>query len=184
MIYTDKQLLPLLKYGDLITDYDSLSVQLQPSSFDFRLHDSMWIAKSQEGQILDPDETDLEGSGFYEPMPQDEIRGGWLFKPGDFCIGSTQEILNMPLDLVCLVDGRSSLGRLGVLLHVTAGFIDPGFKGRVTLEIKNLSPHTILLKPGMRVGQFIFMSCKSACEVGYRGRYVDQDVPTLSRFSK
>ena len=79
-----------------------------------------------------------------------------ILEPGEFILGSTKEYVEIPDDLVGIVDGKSSIGRLGITAHVTAGYIDAGFKGNIVLEIKNLSPNSILLYEGMRVCQIVF----------------------------
>lgn len=183
MILVDSEINALISLEDMIEDFADLQKQLQPASFDFRLYPEMYIAVPQPDFILDPEKSDLLESGFYKPFPLDE-GGGWNLVPGAFCIGSTQEILNLPDNIAAQVDGRSSLGRLGVVVHITAGYADPGFLGRVTLEIKNLSPHTIRFRPGMRIGQFIFMKCNDFADKPYRGHYQHQKGPVLSGFKR
>ncbi len=88
-------------------------------------------------------------------------------RPGEFILGSTREFVTIPDDLVAEVDGKSSLGRLGIAVHITAGFIDPSFKGNITLEIKNNSDKTFVLKENMPIGQIVFFTLTSPVERGY-----------------
>jgi len=105
--------------------------------------------------------------------------------PHEFVLGSTVERLKMPDDLVARLEGRSSLGRLGVVIHSTAGFVDPCFDGHVTLEISNLANLPIALYPGMRIGQLSFLQMTTAADRPYgpaRGsKYNGQKLPTASR---
>lgn len=199
MILSNVEIKELILSRELVTGYADLDKQLQPASFDFRLMDELYYAKTHN-----PD-----GSrGFYisgvgvpflvDPMDQDSVNAAyakkdllydvnglpyWIIEPGEFLIGSTMESLNMPNDLVCEADGRSSIGRLGLTIHQTAGYVDPGFTGRVTLEIKNESPHRIKIWPTMRVGQFIFNKMFVAANPPYTGRYQNQQRPEISRYS-
>ena len=91
----------------------------------------------------------------------------YTLEPEEFILGSTSEFVTIPRDLVAQVDGKSSLGRLGILIHVTAGFIDPNFKGNITLEIKNVSNKPFILKRGMSIAQIVFFTLSSPCERGY-----------------
>lgn len=88
-------------------------------------------------------------------------------QPGEFILGSTEEYVTVPRDLVAQVDGKSSLGRLGIAIHITAGFVDPAFKGNVTLEIKNVSDKPFTLRWGMPIAQIVFFTLTSPVERGY-----------------
>jgi dCTP deaminase len=105
--------------------------------------------------------------------------------PDDFALGSTVETVTLPSDLVALVDGRSSIGRLAVVVHATAGLIDPGFRGQVTLELSNIGRIPVRLHPGMRIAQLVIQQMSSPAERPYgaaRGSsYNDQTGPQLSR---
>jgi dCTP deaminase len=109
-----------------------------------------------------------------------------VLHPGEFGLGSTIEAVVIPHDLVATVDGRSSIGRLAVVVHATAGFIDPGFEGQITLELSNIGPIPVKLYPGMRVAQLVFHELKSPAEMPYgsaeRGSsYQGQRGPQTSR---
>ena len=91
----------------------------------------------------------------------------YTLQPGEFILGSTEEYVTIPRDLVAQVDGKSSLGRLGIAIHITAGFIDPCFNGNITLEIKNNSDKPFILKDGMSIAQIVFFTLTSPCDRGY-----------------
>ena len=141
---------------------------IQPASVDLHL-DNILVN-------LDEDEYDLKKN----PYP---------LQPDEFILGSTREFVTMPDDLVGEVDGKSSLGRLGIAVHITAGFIDPSFKGNITLEIKNNSSKTFLLKDGMSIGQIVFFTLTSPVERGYgdstrNNHYQNSNGVILSRYEK
>src|SRR6478735_3217561 len=113
--------------------------------------------------------------------------GGFVFDPGEFVLGSTVERVAIPHDLVARVDGRSSVGRLAIVVHATAGFIDPGFEGEITLELSNIGRIPVRLYPGMRIAQIVFQTMTSPAERPYgaaRGsKYQGQSGPQASRIS-
>lgn len=100
--------------------------------------------------------------------------------PGQFLLASTVEVVQIPVDLCAQVDGRSTLGRLGVTVHVTAGWIDPGFCGRITLEMHNAGPHEVNIPVNSRIGQIIFWEVEG-CTVPYQGKYQGQVGATIAR---
>lgn len=117
-----------------------------------------------------------------------EVEDGEAFvlHPGEFVLGSTVERIALPDDLAARVEGKSSLGRLGLLTHATAGFVDPGFDGHVTLELSNVATLPIMLWPGMKIGQFCFLRMTSPAEhpygsAGPGSHYQGQRGPTASR---
>lgn len=109
----------------------------------------------------------------------------YVVQPGEFVLGVTQEKISLPDDLVARVEGRSSLGRLGIIVHSTAGFVDPGFSGTITLEISNLNRLPVALYPGMRICQIAFEQMSSAAEMPYHSKpfskYQGQVLPEESR---
>ena len=118
-----------------------------------------------------------------------EIDDGQAFvlHPGEFVLGATAERLALPDDLVARIEGKSSLGRLGLLIHSTAGFIDPGFDGHITLELSNVANLPITLYPGMRIGQVSFLTMTTPAEHPYGSskvgsKYQGQRGPTPSRY--
>lgn len=131
---------------DHITDVD---MQVQPASVDLRLAaDFIRVRKTPIGVIdlLHPEQE-------IDRITADK---NFIIEPGEFILAATQERVTVPNDLVGRVDGRSSLGRLGLVVHVTAGFIDPGFSGRITLELANFNPNPLRLHVGMRICQISF----------------------------
>jgi dCTP deaminase len=132
---------------------------------------------------LDP----LDKSTFENVTKLVEVEPGepFIVQPGEFVLGVTQEILTVPDDLVARVEGRSSLGRLGIIVHSTAGFVDPGFSGTITLEISNLNRMPIALYPGMRICQIAFEQMSSAADTPYHmkpnSKYQGQLLPEESR---
>jgi dCTP deaminase len=110
----------------------------------------------------------------------------FVLHPGEFVLGSTLEVVSIPDDLAARLEGKSSLGRLGLLTHSTAGFVDPGFSGHITLELSNVANLPITLWPGMKIGQLCLFQLSSAAEHSYGSavygsRYQDQRGPTPSR---
>ena len=117
-----------------------------------------------------------------EPAGEDPF----VLHPGEFVLGSTLEVVTLPDDVAARLEGKSSLGRLGLLTHSTAGFIDPGFSGHVTLELSNVATLPIMLWPGMKIGQLCFFQLSSPAEkpygsAEYQSRYQGQRGPTASR---
>src|SRR5213075_1247357 len=117
-----------------------------------------------------------------------EVESGepFILHPGEFVLGSTYEAVTLPDDIAARLEGKSSLGRLGLLTHSTAGFIDPGFSGHVTLELSNMATLPITLWPGMKVGQLCILRLTSAAEhpygsAIYGSRYQGQRGPTPSK---
>jgi dCTP deaminase len=108
----------------------------------------------------------------------------FILHPGEFALGTTLETVRVPNWLVCRLEGKSSLGRLGLVIHSTAGWIDPGFEGPITLEMSNDSGIAVAIYPEMPVGQFSFLRLDQACANPYRGKYFRQDGPTPSRMSE
>ena len=111
----------------------------------------------------------------------------FMLHPGEFALGSTREHIELPDDLVARLEGKSSLGRIGLLIHSTAGFVDPGWKGRLTLELSNVARLPIALYPGMKIGQISFLRLTEPAERLYGApelgsRYQGQSGPTASRF--
>lgn len=108
--------------------------------------------------------------------------------PGQFLLGATAEVVTLPDNLAARVEGKSSLGRLGLAVHITAGFIDPGFQGSITLEIANLSPRPIILRPNMRIAQIAFTPMVEPVQMSYGrvGHYQDQPAgePVESRYGR
>lgn len=155
---------------------------VQPSSVDVRLDRYFRLFDNHKYQHIDPatDQPDL--TRLVEVDPEESF----VLHPGEFVLGATFEVVTLPDDVAARLEGKSSLGRLGLLTHSTAGFIDPGFSGHVTLELSNVATLPITLWPGMKIGQLCFFRLSSAAEhpygsERYSSRYQGQRGPTASR---
>ena len=156
---------------------------LQPSSIDVRLDRFFRVFENHRYPHIDPAEDQSELTREVVVDGDDEP---FILHPGEFALGSTYEVVSLPDDIAARVEGKSSLGRLGLLTHATAGFIDPGFTGHVTLELANVATLPIKLWPGMKIGQLCFFKLSSAAEhpygsEKYGSRYQGQRGPTPSR---
>ena len=165
---------------------DPLSMELlQPSSIDVRLDRFFRLFDNHRYAFIDPQEQQDDLTRFVE-VTSDEP---FILHPGEFVLGSTYETVTLPDDIAARLEGKSSLGRLGLLTHSTAGFVDPGFSGHVTLELSNVATLPIKLWPGMKIGQLCFFRLSSASENPYGSdkygsRYQGQRGPTASRSYK
>lgn len=155
---------------------------VQPSSVDVRLDRYFRLFDNHKYPYIDPAEDQPELTRLIEAQPNE----AFILHPGEFVLGSTYEQITLPDDVAARLEGKSSLGRLGLLTHSTAGFIDPGFSGHVTLELSNVATLPIKLWPGMKIGQLCFFQLSSAAErpygsAEYSSRYQGQRGPTASR---
>ena len=158
---------------------------LQPSSIDVRLDRFFRLFDNHKYAFIDPAEQQDELTRLIEVDPKEPF----ILHPGEFVLGSTFEFVTLPDDVAARLEGKSSLGRLGLLTHSTAGFVDPGFKGHVTLELSNVATLPIKLWPGMKIGQLCFFKLTSPSEhpygsEKYSSRYQGQRGPTASRSYK
>jgi dCTP deaminase len=184
MILSDTDILARLREGDLVIEpLDDIDQQVQPASVDLRLGAEFLEFQRTNISCIHPTR-EREVSEYIDETVVDEGEE-FILHPGDFVLGTTKERVEMPADLVANVEGRSSLGRLAVVVHATAGFVDPGYRGQVTLELSNLGTAPVALTPGMRVSQLVFTELSSPSERPYgaeRGsKYQDQDGPQASR---
>ena len=181
MLLSDKDLRVAIASGRLgITPYDP--EMLQPASIDVRLDRDFRVFENHRHPCINP-AAEQEDLTRLVRVEDDEP---FVLHPGEFVLASTYERVSLPDDLAARLEGKSSLGRLGLVTHSTAGFVDPGFEGHVTLELSNLASLPILLWPGMKVGQLAVFAMTSAAEFPYgsaeRGsRYQGQRGPTASR---
>lgn len=155
---------------------------VQPSSVDVRLDSLFRVFDNTKYTHIDPAMRQDELTSLVEPAPGEPF----VLHPGEFVLGSTLEICTLPDDLAGRLEGKSSLGRLGLLTHSTAGFIDPGFSGHITLELSNVANLPITLWPGMKIGQLCLLKLTSAAENPYGSsavgsKYQGQRGPTPSR---
>ena len=180
----------LLSDRDIRAELDSGRVGLdpldpamvQPASVDVRLDRFFRLFDNHRYAHIDPRQEQDELTRLVEVDPDE----AFILHPGEFVLGSTYEQVTLPDDLAARLEGKSSLGRLGLLTHSTAGFIDPGFSGHVTLELSNVATLPIKLWPGMKIGQLCFFRLSSSAQSPYgtganQNRYQGQRGPTASR---
>ena len=183
-ILSDKSIKEYLKEGKIVIDPIKDEQQIQPSSVDMRLGDEFKVFKVIRKPYIDPkDEEDIAEYMESSTVPEGEA---FIIHPNEFALATTQEYVKVPDDLVARVEGRSSMGRLGVTMHVTAGYVDPGFEGRITLEISNIGAMPVALYPGQRVCQLVFETMTTPAELPYghpkrNSKYMKQLKPESSR---
>lgn len=157
---------------------------IQPSSVDLRLDNRFLLMRTHRRALIDVKD---DMSDLMEPI---EIgQEPFLLHPGEFALGSTLESVALPADLVGRLEGKSSLGRLGLLIHSTAGFVDAGWRGQLTLELSNVARLPITLYAGMKIGQISFMEMTSSATVPYGSdavgsKYQGQQGPIASQYWK
>ena len=181
MIFSDRTIKESVESGDIVIDpYDETMVQ--PSSVDLRCDPSFRVFENHKYPVIDP------------KAPQDDLTTSvtvtddepFILHPGEFVLGSTLETVGLADDIVARLEGKSSLGRLGLLIHSTAGFIDPGFRGQVTLELSNVANLPIAIYPRMKIGQISFYRMTTPAEFPYGSpelgsKYQNQTGPTPSQ---
>ena len=155
---------------------------VQPASIDVRLDRFFRLFNNHAYTYVDPAENQGELTEQFEVKPDEP----WILHPGEFALGSTWEYVKLDASIAARLEGKSSLGRLGILTHSTAGFIDPGFEGHITLELSNVSTLPVKLWPGMKIGQMCFFQLSSPAEHPYGSKgigshYQGQRGPTPSR---
>jgi dCTP deaminase len=182
MILSDRTIRAELEAGRIVID--PLDEQcIQPSSVDLRLDRLFRVFLNHTMPVIDVKE-DLEDLTRLVEIGEGET---FILHPGEFVLGSTYERVTLPNDLVGRIEGKSSLGRLGLLIHSTAGFIDAGFSGYLTLELSNVANLPITLYPGMKIGQVSFLRMTTPADVPYGSarvgsKYQGQRGPTPSRY--
>ncbi len=181
MLLSDRDLRAELQAGRVGLDpYDE--GMIQPSSVDVRLDRYFRVFENHLYPHIDPAEEQADLTRLVETGPNE----AFILHPGEFALASTYEVITLPDDIAGRLEGKSSLGRLGLLTHSTAGFIDPGFSGHVTLELSNVATLPIKLWPGMKIGQLCLFRLSSPAEhpygsAVYGSRYQGQRGPTPSR---
>ncbi|NPA38520.1 MAG: dCTP deaminase [Candidatus Nanohaloarchaeota archaeon] len=197
-ILSDKDIKERIKKGEIVIEpLENLEKSLGPSSLDLRLGNKFRVFKHAHVDIIDP-------KNYHDELIREyEIKNGrikikehtyttlyisdepFIIHPGEFILASTYEKVKIPADITARLEGRSSLGRLGLLVHVTAGYIDPGFEGHITLELGNVGKLPLKLYPGMRVCQLVFEEMTSPSETPYNKRknskYLGENGATSSR---
>jgi dCTP deaminase len=181
VLLSDRDIRAELAAGRVILDpYDPIMVQ--PSSVDVRIDKYFRVFENHRYPHIDPAIEQPDLTRLVEPAVDEPF----ILHPGEFVLASTYEVITLPDDVAGRLEGKSSLGRLGLLTHSTAGWIDPGFSGHVTLELSNVATLPIKLWPGMKIGQLCLFRTSSPSEFPYGSsvygsRYQGQRGPTPSR---
>lgn len=185
MILSDRDIRRAVESGrvKIEADQPELFLHIHASSMDLRLGNTFKLYEHSKFAVLDPKQPEsFQGNMRTITVPDGD---SFIVQPGEFVLGVTQESLTLPDDLVARVEGRSSLGRLGIIVHSTAGFVDPGFSGTITLEISNLNRMPVALYPGMRICQLAFEQMSSPADMPYHlkphSKYQNQVLPEESR---
>ena len=184
MILSDADILRRLDEGDLVVEpLSDPDIQVQPASIDLRLGREFLEFQHANIPCIHPNSED-EVADYVDETVVDED-GEFILHPGDFVLGTTHERVAIPDDLIAHVEGRSSLGRLAIVVHATAGLCDPGYEGQITLELSNLGTAPVALTPGMRISQLTFTELKTPADRPYgaeRGsKYQGQTGPQASK---
>ena len=184
MVLSDRTIRAEIAAGRIVVKPIDLD-DVQPASIDLHL-DSRFLVFANTRQPYIDVRQPLD-----ELTEAVEIDAGkpFMLHPGEFALGSTLERIELPDDLVARLEGKSSLGRMGLLIHSTAGFVDPGWQGRLTLELSNVARLPIALYPGMKIGQISFLRLSTPAERLYGSpelgsKYQGQSGPTASRFHR
>jgi dCTP deaminase len=184
-ILSDRDIKKCLETGQiLIEPLENPERQIQPSSVDLRIGNEFKGFRIIRKPCIDPmDKTDMDS--YMESFYIDDGEP-FIIHPGEFALATTYETVKLPDNLVARVEGRSSMGRLGITMHVTAGYIDPGFHGRITLEISNIGKMPVALYTGQRVCQIVFETMTSPSEKPYGhpdrdSKYMGQKRPETSK---
>jgi dCTP deaminase len=182
MILSDRSIREAIDAGRIVIDpFDPACVQ--PSSVDLHVDSQFRVFANSRYPYIDVKEEMPDLTELVEVKPDEPF----ILHPGEFVLGSTLERVGIPNDLVARLEGKSSLGRLGLLIHSTAGYVDPGWDGYLTLELSNVANLPITLYPGMKIGQisFFMLTTEAAVPYGSAGnKYQGQRGPTPSRFFK
>ncbi len=182
VILSDRTLREQIEAGRIVIEpFDPACIQ--PSSIDVKIGNLFRVFRNHTSAVIDV----KQDQGDLTELITIADDGVFMLHPGEFVLGSTVERIGVPDDMVSRIDGKSSLGRLGLIIHSTAGFIDPGFDGHVTLELTNIATLPITLYPGMKIGQVSFMQMTTTADHPYgkgaRGsKYQGQRGPTPSRY--
>jgi dCTP deaminase len=183
-VLADRDIRAELEAGRIrVEPYDP--ADLQPSSIDLHLDRSFRVFRNNRYAFIDPREAQPDLTELLEVRDDEPF----ILHPGEFVLGQTLEWVELPTDLVARLEGKSSLGRLGLLIHSTAGYVDPGWKGTLTLELSNVANLPIALYAGMRIGQISFFRMSSPVERPYGSselgsKYQGQSQPTASAFHR
>jgi dCTP deaminase len=182
VILSDRSIREELKAGRIVIEpLDETAIQ--PSSVDLRLGRYFRVFLNHTTKVIDVKENQED----LTPLVEIEDEDAFILHPGEFVLGSTAERVQLPDDLVARLEGKSSLGRLGLLIHSTAGFVDAGWDGHLTLELSNVANLPITLYPNMKIGQISFLRMTTPADMPYGSKevgskYQGQRGPTPSRY--
>ncbi len=181
MVLSDRTIREEITQGRIVIDPLDPS-DIQPASVDVHLDDTVLVFRNSRKPYIDvrQDTSDLT------EMEQISDVHPFILHPGEFVLASTSEHIEIPDDIVARLEGKSSLGRIGLLIHSTAGYVDPGWKGHLTLELSNVANLPVTLYSGMKIGQISFLRLSSPVEnpygsKGLGSKYQGQTQPTASR---
>lgn len=181
MLLSDRDIAAEISAGRVVVEpFDAKMIQ--PSSVDVRLDRFFRVFENHRYEVIDPSVEQPDLTREVAVSPDDFF----ILHPGEFVLASTYEVITLPDDIAGRLEGKSSLGRLGLLTHSTAGFIDPGFSGHITLELSNVANLPVKLYPGMKIGQLCLIKLSSPAEhpygsAIYGSRYQGQRGPTPSK---
>ena len=184
VILSDRTIRESVVSGRIVIDPFDESL-VQPSSIDVRVSNLFRVFRNHTTGVIDVKQ-DMENLTELVEIPTESDQP-FMLHPGEFVLGSTAERVKLATDLVGRLEGKSSLGRLGLLIHSTAGFIDAGWDGHITLELSNIATLPITLYPGMKIGQISFLAMTTPADVPYGSasvgsKYQGQRGPTPSRY--
>src|SRR5919109_664800 len=182
MVLSDESIREQLESGGIVIEPLGEGA-LQPSSVDLRVDRYFRVFRNDTTPYIDPKKPQEDLTELVE-VPEN---GSFILHPGEFVLGSTLERVALGRDLVARLEGKSSLGRLGLLIHSTAGFVDSGWNGHLTLELSNVANLPIAIYPGMKIGQISFLQMTTEAAVPYgseetKSKYQGQRGPTPSRY--
>lgn len=181
MVLSDRTIKLELEAGTIVVEPCN-PADIQPSSIDLHLGSDFQVFRNSRYPYIDPAR---EQPGLTEQVMATREEP-FVLHPGEFALGTTVEKIGLPYDVVGRLEGKSSLGRLGLLIHSTAGYVDPGWEGRLTLELSNVANLPIVLSPGMKIGQISFSRMSTEVDRPYghpdlKSRYQGQEQATPSK---
>ncbi len=162
MMLSDRDIKAFIASGKIVMEPRPTDEQVQSAWVDLTLGKEFRVFKSTQSAVIDPKHPE-------EITEKVAVEDGkaFILHPGEFILGAVNEYVKFPTDIAGAVDGRSSLGRLGVVVHITSTFVDPGWEGKLVLEITNVGKMPVALYPGMRICKLVFMKLSSECERPY-----------------